>query len=785
MLNSPLPLRFSTDAEKFLVFNLHSESKLESVQSVLNRSPAFAPPIILIGDEGIGRHYLLQAVVFQNNQKGGKRLKVIELNLDGFEPDQSDAFPKYLDHLAKKGTGVDARRWGQIKNSILDTKIKLTVRTAFLFSLAIESTLAVKDVWSLLFGSAQGPDAPDFIASDSAGQVIRSLFAGDSLVFHLRNIDSVPAILIEWLFRWRNRGLDVYIAFSASKISKVALPIEPSRIELFPLNREELRAVIETRFFPNEFSKDIPELLYLYSQGWPSLISVKMAALQASHLITCRADGMWLSDYATDEVLVSHFEDGILDQFRNLLASEQLDRRVVFEKILSIGALCRKSFPIRPVLEFLNLNREQWEVLIDALDSLFDPILILEDHEYSHPGFPGELVYSFRNSVVPKALLNAMDAAEREDLAAKLLRFFGARFIQRTRSQQLLLLNLAGEARLEDISEGLSHDLQLFATIEDADSLSELLAERIRAGTLSASHALEFESRNRASLPLAVRLALLNAVLELSFVDVESQTSRISIEQLATCQESRALCLLNLGLYQQSFDQICEAIICRNQVTRIGALLTLRGWCQWGLSRFEESQLDWSAALVVLGNQRFKVTGYPGESKKYKERWMNPSDPDGIVIRPPDFPASWFMPSFLKPHLIVPDFGTVVTQIAGTHSKFEKYSKNGIALRLIEVGEFDHAIRMLKEDLSLHLETLGTQHPRTLARKVNLAYALWSSSSGDSTLAESVWKEVEADVKLLGFEFSATDPIVARCNIAEFFLRVGDFQAERELYEVL
>src|SRR5258708_3472147 len=312
---SPAHAHFATEEAKCLVFNFHRPDDFQQIENVLRSPPERAPALLLVGERGIGRRYLLQAAIFRRQQEGA-RIRYASIDLEGFEPDQHESdFTRYLDHLAAKNQYADNSRWKDITSWIGESKLKLTVRTAALVSVALESSLPVKEIATIFLDSATGVEGPAFRESEAFTRSIIAIAGDSQLVVHVEDLEAAPGILVDWLLRLRNRMPGFYIAFSGSRhaVNPAGAPVQ--RIELSPLERHEVRSVMDARLSPNQLPDYVCDLLHEYSEGWPCLISAKMADLNSAGLVV--ADDMWrLSESATEEVLADNLGDGIMDWFR-------------------------------------------------------------------------------------------------------------------------------------------------------------------------------------------------------------------------------------------------------------------------------------------------------------------------------------------------------------------------------------------------------------------------------------------------------------------------------------
>ena len=88
--------------------------------------------------------------------------------------------------------------------------------------------------------------------------------------------------------------------------------------------------------------------------------------------------------------------------------------------------------PIARLGEFQALDEGRIDELIDAVDEFSQggdfPLFI--DHQFKHPGFPNDLVYSWANPVVRYALRDAMEFSDHRTEASRLVHFLTGRVLE-------------------------------------------------------------------------------------------------------------------------------------------------------------------------------------------------------------------------------------------------------------------------------------------------------------------------------------------------------------------
>jgi tetratricopeptide (TPR) repeat protein len=801
---SPTHVHFATEEAKYLVFNFHRPDDLDEIEGVLQLPPERAPALLLIGDEGIGRRYLLQAAVFRRRQAGA-RIRYAAIDLDGFEPGQhDDAFTKHLDRLAEKYKPAGNSRWKEMAKWIAESKIKLTVRTAALFSLAVESSLPIKELASVFSSGAVGQKGPAFAESDAFARSVQAIAGDSQLLVHVTDREAAPGILVDWLFRLRNRQPAIYVAFSGSPLGNAGLPDPFRRIEFSPLERREVRSMVDTRFSPNHLPDYLCDLLHQYGQGWPSLMAAKMSDLITSEQVICGADGGWrMSALATEERIAGKFTDSILDRFREALENASAPCRAALENTLQLAVLCGACVPIRRLMEFQGFNDDLQNDVIDAIDELFDPAFLFHDHEYGDPRFPGELIYSFANPVIPHALRNGMDATRREEQATRLLQFLSERIPRHTRGQRRLFLNLAGEAYLSQVSMELFRELEWFAAVDDAEDLAAMLRERVRRGDIRPEAVLQVERQSRESLLPHVRLAMLEALCEPATEGRPWQTIGLSSDTLRSFLTSHAEALLAAGFYWLAFDRVSEALAITQDSWQSMPFLNLRGLCAQAMGDFSGARRDFESAIPYYGQDRSQILELlvvksnlalaldhlselreartlEEEVLETRTRLFGAEHPDTLRAKSK---LAWTLGKLSD----LNEARTLQEEVLEASSRLLKVehpdtlrAKSNLAWTLGRLGELQEARTLLEEVLEMRTRLLGIEHPDTLEARSNLAWIL--GGLGGLQEAQTLQEDVlEARTRLLGIEH--TDTLEAKSNLAWTRGKLGELNQARTLRE--
>lgn len=116
-----------------------------------------------------------------------------------------------------------------------------------------------------MFNERGAVEGPLYLQSEAFSRQMVAIASENSLLLHIEDVEATPGILIDWLSRLQSRCAKFYVAFSGSRHGSDILSGPVRRVELSPLDRYEVRAVIDARFSPNRIPDDLYHLLHVYS----------------------------------------------------------------------------------------------------------------------------------------------------------------------------------------------------------------------------------------------------------------------------------------------------------------------------------------------------------------------------------------------------------------------------------------------------------------------------------------------------------------------------------------
>ncbi|MEM7581739.1 MAG: tetratricopeptide repeat protein [Acidobacteriota bacterium] len=382
-------------------------------------------PIVLTGRPGAGRRALVASAAFAARSSLEGELLLARCDLEGYEPD-AESIAGFLRYRAWRLLGIEVPGTAEPAAAHEPELSWLT------------PLLEARESW----GASRGVAMVLAILLDlsASGHAVEELAAGTLE----RLAASDPSIsgrqLLEGLLRELSQG---------------------RRLLLHCVDDRQLSEVTRARVVA--MAGDLPGVRWVVSVG-------------------SRAAGP--SDYAADVIAVSRLPGegpqaalDAGDPAGNPRREEPLDEQVT--ELLELAALCGRVFPITPLFELMGLAAGERQRVLEQIDeSLVQGAdAILEDLEYRHPGFPGELVYAFRDerTVGQIAVRGAQWQLARR--AGQLLFSLDERFPAPSLSVALLLDSVAAYTDpAQDAAGGFHRWPGWWADLEETESLAERLA---------------------------------------------------------------------------------------------------------------------------------------------------------------------------------------------------------------------------------------------------------------------------------------------------------------------
>jgi tetratricopeptide (TPR) repeat protein len=594
---------FGSEEAKYVQFNFHSWRDAAALADILCGDAAHAKVVLLSGRAGSGRRYLLEAAAYQA-RKRLRGLQLATIDLDGFEPSQ-ESIEHYVGLQLRKAAASERSRIAELLG---DSRLKLSLQSprfmnAVLFSLSLSIDVPLQSIARLFSTNAgeakAGPRRPE---KEMLQRIIESVTRTHRLVIHLRESAELSFLLRDWFVQEAQANPHLVVAFSCR-------PHEPTeyvapyadgvqRFEITALATDRIRAVLDERFHPHEFPRELADILRHDSGGVQGHIAMKMADLMEANLLTTDSSGVWqLAAGVETEEFARAFAAGVSATISGALAEIPAHWRERAWGFLKASALCGRYIPVARLRRYLGIAGPQQDELIDLLDDILvdgaAASQILQDFEYSHPGFPGELVYAFSNPVSAPVILARTPNEERARLAARLIDDLLAQPGLHSRSFVRLLLAVA--THLDNDAQGVldiyAHELNWWFEAEDAEEFSNALAARMQTGETPARDVWRAFQAIGFRWPAQRRLAVLNAF---------SGAGDLPPGVLTRVLFERAKSQYELGHYDEALGTSRACLGIRElEATEMGALRSLIGAIEMQRENWEGARIAFEESLAL------------------------------------------------------------------------------------------------------------------------------------------------------------------------------------------
>lgn len=653
--------------------------------------------IVLAGERGSGRSYLVEAACYRATAEGCPT-RVVRLDLDGYEPDRGDdALDRYLKVQLQKNRADTEEKSARLRSALLEGLAVLGLRVSLaavgLAGLVASVASPVRLVTALRRSRAPGgePGSDREILS----RFLEQQTLTNRLVVHAPNAPAMPWSLRRMLVDMAEYHRDVTIAFSCGlddrteEIAPRARAV-PRRITLTPLESVEIQAVVDRNFSPNTYPPELAGALHRASSGRTAQLAQVVRRLMATDALRQVHDGTWelapdgMTAPETVEALAHRLDEPIrvaLDELRTDTAHQA-------REFLEAAALCGPVVPVDLILDFLGVSEEERDDLSDTLDELFfngGPAPLFADYEYTDPGLRGHAVYRFLSPVLPGVLLARQTLEEQVNRAVDLLRFLvlpdaagHQRLPPSTRGAAQILVSVAERAGNAEMRESCLHSLAFWVGLADAELMEEQVTKALRRGEIDPEVILRAAQGGNRFWPPYLTAALLSAY--------GSQDEGIPWDRRLKFYTLRGSALAGMGRYVEARNDATRAVVIGE--TEKGELsedllvaLTLLGAIEIGLGQYR----------AALGTLRRALTN--------AER-LRGSDSFDVAV-------------------IAEDTGVV----------------------LIMLGEYDDARLQLERALAIEEAVLGPKHPRltlVLARLGQAMCALGEAGEARQLLERAV-----------------------------------------------
>ena len=749
---------FEWPESRFERFNFHREEHLDDLADAirLDRGPAV---VVLRGEPGIGRTYLCEAAAHRARQDG-LEVGVWHLDLSGFEPEGEHPLHDYLQHLveeeereAQAAKVMAAGAASSAAKALIQADLlgKASEFAAALVSMFCQFEEPLERLVHVLSRSPSHGKTPPRDDPESLRRFLTAISEDRKLVLHVQDSIQLPVTLRRWLIHEAERRPEQLLlvlnrpAGNASEAIVAEARQAPLEFDIESLTEDELRAVLDLRFAPNEFDDDLLSALMRRTEGVPAALANVMADLAQVEGITSMGGAWRLADGGFDDPrVVEVFSAGLYSQLDELLAEESPGLRNAVSDFLSLAALCGTYVPADLPLAKQGLVEEMRDEVIDWLDDvLVEKLGWMWDLGYRHPSFPSLNIYRFCHPLIPRVLLNEISDFEREDLARELLRFLD--------QGNLGSIKRGGARLLLSIAQHLSpmerapHERKLawWVTQDHLDALEEELQRDLDRGRLDLEMLWRIARQSKGWSSFR-RLAILEVYT------AAAGESQIPFDRLSDLHSLWASLLIEVGRYHEALDQaqIAVGMVESEETIEHAGALNLQALASFYLGAWTEAQAGFEQCLVVfrriLGEQHpytmmtldnlASALGRQGklsEARPLQEqvlelnrRLLGEEHPDTIVARGNLALTLRDQGELLKSRPLGEEVLDQSRRVFGEEHPHTSTAMGNLALTLRDQGELSEARTLFEQALELRRRVLGVRHPQTLITLGNLSSTL-------------------------------------------------------------
>ena len=420
-----------TPHQNYTLLNFHPPRVTDEIQNWLTAEEGMA--LILFGDNGSGRGYVLEAACF-DQQVFDKPISVVKL--DWSQISSGDTL-SYLKECIHNLTSIEEEQesWLELVTNTLDSKF--SILSAIGVSLVINVGGLLKIAYKLLPTFSQ--ELTKLAPKDSYAalrKVVEYLSIDQNIVLHIEHAEllcNLDAWMLDDLCRTLNqralslkknarRPCRALLALSTSEnvnnsveLSSLAQLRDPWKIEIKSINYFQFEEVLNRCFSPNFFNPNIFKrfvtkglkkffnsnldvntlnneflsIVYDYATlqndgelFHTSLIRNVLAELLHDELLI-QKDGHWqLSSEATEQEINNVLGYPVRKWNGNLLRKVNSDLRPAVKKFLQLAALCDPVIPWKPLLQHVCEQQQhiEFEILESTLRELWfeEPSLLCE-----------------------------------------------------------------------------------------------------------------------------------------------------------------------------------------------------------------------------------------------------------------------------------------------------------------------------------------------------------------------------------------------------------------------
>ncbi|QTR45404.1 tetratricopeptide repeat protein [Thiothrix litoralis] len=540
-------------ARKYHWLNFHPASEAQGVRDWFTesmkqfREQHQVYPLVLQGEIGIGRRYLLEAAHFRQTRDG---LPVVVFHWD-MELRDAPNREAQLEHMQAKLENFEqqlevnnASLWAKLKQlgEVVEAKLPLNVGQAEI-SLDLNKLMA----WLFLPGSEESKEEEGADAFKQMEARFRQLLRDSHLILHVRNAELLDQGLLEKLWhtvKWLNDAAAAETGFMGLAFSFTsAYPLREllgareryALVSVLPLSSQRVLRALRETYGDDIASHAVVEWLLTHTALHSGVVDAehlgKLLDTLMDEGLLGQVDDQWMFASTDDlaawrSVVGKNIEALWLSRWERVPAKLQAKLRALF----GLAALGGEWIPVDVLLDYLEIdNKDERDDLVDVLDDVYvntSPAL-LQCMDWRFVGMSGQgLVYRFHSPLLPALIA---DPATRKDLAQKLLVWLQQRWPAPSRNQAAYLLRLANHAD-RAVAQALRERLAWQVEAEFAAELQAHVLDKLESGELSLATLSRIMRKHHLVWPMPRRRAICRAwfsFYQRSLRDVPAQANYV------------------------------------------------------------------------------------------------------------------------------------------------------------------------------------------------------------------------------------------------------------------
>lgn len=301
-------------------YNFHDKEAVDRLVSLLRQESAESRIVYVVGEDGSGRRYLVEAAVHEA-RKTASKLRRIALDFDGYET-SDDFLERYAGYQATKHAlptiGIDqAARELQRRLVVRGPSLELCT----IYSIAIQIVGSASRL-SRFFDRYLPRSAERLQPTQALAVLLEQLTDEGPLVFHLLDIVQVPSPFVQWCGQqvMIHPSLVVVLSGPLETGGDKLLPgIQSTRFEIAPFERSQLQETLATHFGDVGFAESLTQMLWINPRHTRFQTGVTLHAICEKHVID-QVGGKWTFSRSTedDHALVNVLKEDYWDRLFGL-----------------------------------------------------------------------------------------------------------------------------------------------------------------------------------------------------------------------------------------------------------------------------------------------------------------------------------------------------------------------------------------------------------------------------------------------------------------------------------